>query len=188
MSQSNPSPFNDLSSLKPASDIPESDQNSEVLQAITPTNSQAIQSNPQAIQPKRNNVVKSEDGINETRSKLATGLLWLSISISAGIGLLVLLDFASSKWIALRLIEKLSEPIAPVSSQQTGVSSQTAANAAPSPNNPDKSNDAAQKLIVYKDLLKEAALNKELLTLLLTSQTALVSGALGFYFGGKDNN
>jgi len=50
-----------------------------------------------------------------------------------------------------------------------------------SANSPDKSNDAAQKLIVYKDLLKEASLNKELLTLLLKSQTALVSGAFGFW-------
>lgn len=142
---------------------------------------------PQAIQPKRNDVVKSEDGINQTRSKLANGLLVLSISISVGIALLVSVDLVASKLIAWRLIEKLSEPTAPASSPQTNTSA-TANPALPSPNSPDKSSDAAQKLIVYKDLLKEASLNKELLTLLLTSQTALLSGALGFYFGGKDNN
>ncbi|MFN8969736.1 MAG: hypothetical protein ACK5XR_13630, partial [Pseudanabaena sp.] len=144
---------------------------------------------PQAIQPKRNDVVSSDEGLNKTRSKLAIELLALSKWLVVGIGVLVLLDFASSKFIAWRLIEKLIEPTAPVSSQQTGASSQTSANPAPpSSNSPDKSSDAAQRLIVYKDLLKEASLNKELLTLLLTSQTALVSGALGFYFGGKDNN
>jgi len=136
MSQSNQPSFNDLNLESTESGTPEAGQNKS----------------PQAIQPKRNDVV-------------------------------------SSKFIAWRLIEKLIEPTAPVSSQQTGASSQTSANPAPpSSNSPDKSSDAAQRLIVYKDLLKEASLNKELLTLLLTSQTALVSGALGFYFGGKDNN
>ncbi|MCL1494717.1 MAG: hypothetical protein M1G31_28820 [Pseudanabaena sp. Salubria-1] len=178
MFQSNQPPFNDLASLKPAIDTLESEQNSEDSQAITPTDSQAIQ-------PKRNSVVKSEDGINQTRSKLANGLLRLSIGISVGIAVLVTVDLGISKFIAWRLIEKLSE--APVSSPQTGTSA-TASPAPSSPTSPDKSGDATQKLIVYKDLLKEASLNKELLTLLLTSQTALVSGALGFYFGGKDNN
>jgi len=168
MSQSNQPPFNDLNLTE--SDIPEAEQNKST----------------QAIPPKRNDVVSSDEGINKTRSKLADRLVWLSIGISAGIGLLVLLDFGASKFIAWRLIEKLSEPTAPVNSQQAGISSQPAAN--PAPPSPDKSNDAAQKLIVYKDLLKESSINKELLTLLLTSQTALVSGALGFYFGGKDNN
>jgi len=160
MSQPNQPPFNDLTSAT---------------------------TEPQAIQPKRNDVVKSEDGINETRSKLASGLLKLSISVSVGIALLVTVDLGIGKFIALRLIEKLSEPTAPVSSPQAGTS--PAASPTPlSSNSSDKSSDATQKLIVYKDLLKEASLNKELLTLLLTSQTALLSGALGFYFGGKDNN
>ena len=124
---------------------------------------------------------------DQTRSDLATRLVGLSIGISIGIASLVTVDLVISKWIAWRLIDKLSEPTAPVSSPQTSPSA--AANPAlTSPNSPDKSTDAAQKVIVYKDLLKETSLNKELLTLLLTSQTALVSGALGFYFGGKDNN
>ncbi len=123
---------------------------------------------------------------DQTRAKLATELLALSKWIVLGIAALVTVDLVVSKFIAWQLIEKLAEPPAPISSPQ---SSPTAATpAAPSPSNSDKSSDAAQKLIVYKDLLKEASLNKELLTLLLTSQTALVSGALGFYFGGKDND
>jgi hypothetical protein len=177
MSQSNQPPFDDLPSLNPTNHISESEESIE--------DPQAIQTNPQAIQPKRNSVVKSGDGINQTRSKLANGLLGLSIGISVGIAVLVTVDLGISKFIVWRLIEKLSE--APVSSPQTGISA--AASPVPSsPNSPDKSSDATQKLIVYKDLFKEASLNKELLTLLLTSQTALVSGALGFYFGGKDNN
>jgi len=124
---------------------------------------------------------------DQTRADLAIGLLRLSKWIVIGIAVLVTVDLGMSKWIAWRLIDKLSEPTAPVSSPQTSPSA--AANPAlTSPNSPDKSTDAAQKVIVYKDLLKETSLNKELLTLLLTSQTALVSGALGFYFGGKDNN
>ncbi len=124
---------------------------------------------------------------DQTRSDLAIGLLRLSKWIIIGIAVLVTIDLGMSKLIAWRLIEKLSEPTAPVSSPQTGTSA-AASPAPPSPDSPDKSSDAAPKLIAYKDLLKEASLNKELLTLLLTSQTALVSGALGFYFGGKDNN
>jgi len=124
---------------------------------------------------------------DQTRADLAIGLLRLSKWIVIGIAVLVTVDLGMSKLIAWRLIEKLSEPTATVSSTQTSPSA--AANPAPpSPISPDKSSDATQRLIVYKDLLKEASLNKELLTLLLTSQTALVSGALGFYFGGKDNN
>jgi hypothetical protein len=125
---------------------------------------------------------------DQTRAKLATDLLELSKWIVIGIAALVAVDLVVSKYIAWRLIEKLAEPTAPISSPQPTSSPTAATPAAPSPNNSDKAAEAAQKLIVYKDLLKEASLNKELLTLLLTSQTALVSGALGFYFGGKDND
>lgn len=125
---------------------------------------------------------------DQTRAKLATDLLGLSKWIVVGIAVSVIVDLGVSKYIAWRLIEKLTEPTAPISSPQQTSSPTAATPSAPSPNNSDKSSEAAQKLIVYKDLLKEASLNKELLTLLLTSQTALVSGALGFYFGGKDND
>ncbi|MDX2257122.1 MAG: hypothetical protein NW214_16545 [Pseudanabaenaceae cyanobacterium bins.39] len=180
MNQDNQDSFDDLLNPSEAVNAPadiqagndtKNQQNPPVLQAITPIST---------------NVVKPSDEINTTRSKLATRLLWLNVAVVAGIAIFVGVDLWASKSLAWRLIEKLTEPVTPISAPQQTSSSNTATPTIP--NVLDKSAETAQKLIVYKDLLKEASLNKELLTLLLTSQTALVSGALGFYFGGKDND
>ncbi len=101
--------------------------------------------------------------LNKIRGSLARLLIWLIIGVNIGIGILVAADLIASKWLAIKTIEQIAN--------QSGQSAKP-----------------AEVAVVYKDLLKESALNKDLLTLLLTSQTALVSGALGFYFGGKDNS
>ena len=101
--------------------------------------------------------------INKIRGNLARLLIWLIIGVYIGIGVLVATDLLVSKWLAIKTIEQIAN--------QSGQSAKP-----------------AEIAVVYKDLLKESALNKDLLTLLLTSQTALVSGALGFYFGGKNNS
>jgi hypothetical protein len=166
----------------------ESNTSPEEVKPIKPKQNSSFE-NFSSVDPQKPSLPKETMATvkDQTRSDLAIGLLRLSKWIIIGIAVLVTIDLGMSKLIAWRLIEKLSEPTAPVSSPQTGTSA-AASPAPPSPDSPDKSSDAAPKLIAYKDLLKEASLNKELLTLLLTSQTALVSGALGFYFGGKDNN
>ena len=112
----------------------------------------------------------SSTEIDKIRGNLARRLIGLIIGVNIGIGILVAGDLIASKLLVLKTIDY--------------VATQTGKVAKPD----DKSPTAAEIAVVYKDLLKESALSKDLLTLLLTSQTALVSGALGFYFGGKDSN
>jgi hypothetical protein len=108
--------------------------------------------------------------IDKIRGNLARRLIGLIIGVNIGIGVLVALDLIASKLLVIKTIDYVAT--------QTGQVAKSG----------DKSPTAAEIAVVYKDLLKESALSKDLLTLLLTSQTALVSGALGFYFGGKDSN
>ncbi|MEI6429387.1 MAG: hypothetical protein WCO45_13550 [Pseudanabaena sp. ELA607] len=114
----------------------------------------------------------SSIGIDKIRGNLATRLINLIIWVNIGIGILVAGDLIASKWLVSKTIEYVATQTAQVA--KSGDNTLTP--------------KAAEIAVVYKDLLKESALNKDLLTLLLTSQTALVSGALGFYFGGKDNS
>ena len=178
MTQGNDDPFNDLLSISSQSDITESEVKSEKHGQVSVI---------KAEKPSQIDAAASKYDINETRSKLVLTLSQFLIGLSVGIGLLVFIDLGISKFIAWRLIEKISQPTLSVNSLQTGQPNQPIAPQSEQSSS-DKPSDTIQKVIVYKDLLKEASMNKELLTLLLTSQTALVSGALGFYFGGKDNN
>ncbi len=132
---------------------------------------------PKDIDNSQASSIGTDKIIDKIRGNLATRLIGLVIGVNIGIGILVAIDLFASKWLVLKTIEHVA-----AHSKQGSKSPEVGqGNSEPPPK-------AAEIAIVYKDLLKESALSKDLLTLLLTSQTALVSGALGFYFGGKDNN